>query len=76
MVDLKLEDFENYKIASDDMNKIMGGTSCIVSGTREFNGQTWMDIDRYSSSGEYLSTDCDQSDSDWGGLQPIGTQIC
>lgn len=71
-----LQNFTEFEIANEQLMGIVGGTSCVVYGTRVDGRKTWMDIARIGSDGEILEIMCEQPDSEWGGFSKLGTQIC
>lgn len=72
-----LNEFELFELENRVKSNIIGGkrlaTSQIVVGFTgpDSNGSTTMDIQN-SGDGTVM---CDEPDADWGGLQPIGTEV-
>lgn len=76
--DILLKNFSSFEISNEEQTNLIGGrksaSSAVVIGSTEYNGQTTMDI-AYVNDGEITTVMCDQADSDWGGLQPIGSEV-
>jgi hypothetical protein len=72
-----LNEFELFELENKAKLNTFGGrralTSQIVVGFTgpDSNGSTTMDIQN-SGDGTVM---CDEPDADWGGLQPIGTEV-
>ena len=72
-----LSEFELFELENRVKSNIIGGkrlaTSQIVIGFTgpDSNGSTTMDIQN-SGDGTVM---CDEPDADWGGLQPVGSEV-